>query len=43
MEANESEVTEKQTIDRFIDKWKGFLKGSNPDDAKFKYLSEKYK
>ncbi len=33
----------KLTIDQFTDKWKGFLKGSNPDDSKFKYLSEKYK
>ncbi len=31
-----------QTIDQFLEKWTGFLKGSNPDDAKFQYLRRKY-
>ncbi len=29
--------------EQFTDKWKGFLKGVEPDDLKFQYLSEKFK
>lgn len=27
----------------FVEKWGGFLKETDPDGAKFEYLSEKYK
>lgn len=33
----------KQTTEGFTDKWRGFLKGINPDNSKFQYLSEKFK
>jgi hypothetical protein len=36
-------TTNEQTPEQFTDKWRGFLKGINPDDAKFCYLSEKFK
>jgi hypothetical protein len=39
----QEETTNEQTPEQFTDKWRGFLKGSNPDDAKFRYLSEKFK
>ncbi len=32
-----------QTPEQFTDKWRGFLKGINPDDSKFRYLSDKFK
>jgi len=38
-----SDNDKKLTIDQFANKWKGFLKGSNPDNSKFNYISEKYK
>ena len=30
-----------QAIDSFLRKWKGVLKGVDPDDAKYRYLLEK--
>lgn len=38
-----SDTIEEQTIEQFTNKWKGFLKGSSPEDSKFRYVSEKYK
>ena len=31
-----------QYIEAFINKWRGFLKGFDPDELKSKYLQEKY-
>ncbi|KPA14123.1 hypothetical protein MHK_005668 [Candidatus Magnetomorum sp. HK-1] len=33
----------KQPVDQFLNKWTGFLKGCDPDESKFQYLSRKYK
>jgi hypothetical protein len=38
----EREPGKLQTVDDFIDKWQGFLKGLNPDELKSQYLQEKY-
>lgn len=37
-----SETKKQQPIDHFLDKWKGVLKGVNPDELKTQYLQEKY-
>ncbi|MBN2355573.1 hypothetical protein JXO59_05640 [candidate division KSB1 bacterium] len=39
----QQETSKTQAIDLFLKKWKGFLKGVNPDDAKYRYLQEKYR
>jgi len=39
----QADTAKKITPEQFADKWKGFLKGINPDDSKFQYLSEKFK
>ncbi|MEA3342044.1 MAG: hypothetical protein U9R15_18930 [Chloroflexota bacterium] len=31
-----------QSVENFLDKWRGFLKGFNPDELKAQYLQEKY-
>lgn len=31
-----------QTIEDFLNKWRGFLKGFDPDELKSQYLLEKY-
>lgn len=31
-----------QSIEQFLEKWTGFIKGSEPDKNKFEYLQEKY-
>ncbi len=31
-----------QSIDQFLNKWTGFIKGKNPDNNKLQYLQEKY-
>ncbi len=36
------DVRPTQTIEQFLEKWTGFLKGVNPDDVKRQYLQEKY-
>lgn len=36
-------ANKRQTITHFLDKWTGFLKGVDTDDAKFQYLRGKYK
>ena len=36
------ETEQAQTIDRFLAKWTGFLKGVNPDELKLQYIQEKY-
>lgn len=41
--AKELHVEKKQTIDQFLDKWTGSLKGVDPDNAKLQYLTGKYK
>jgi hypothetical protein len=38
----EREPGKLQTVDDFIDKWQGFLKGLDPDELKSQYLQEKY-
>ncbi len=39
----EQQATPKaQAIDTFLRKWKGFLKGVDPDNTKRLYLQEKY-
>ena len=38
----ELEARERQTIDRFLNKWRGFLKDADPEDLKARYLQEKY-
>ena len=37
------DTSQAQAIDKFLKKWKGFLKGVNADDAKYRYLQEKYR
>ncbi len=32
-----------RSLDDFLEKWTGALKGVDPDAAKFEYLREKYK
>ncbi len=31
-----------RSVDSFLAKWQGFLKGINPDEMKSQYLQEKY-
>lgn len=38
-----TDTIEEQTINQFLDKWTGFLKGADTNDSKRQYLSEKYK
>ena len=40
--SDHSSVEQAQTIDRFLAKWTGFLKGVNPDELKLQYIQEKY-
>jgi len=35
-------VARVQAVDGFLDKWTGFLKGGEPDESKWQYLTEKY-
>lgn len=42
-QSEQQETSKAQAIDTFVRKWKGFLKGVDPDDAKRHYLQEKYK
>jgi antitoxin (DNA-binding transcriptional repressor) of toxin-antitoxin stability system len=42
-EAEELDSAKVQAIDSFLKKWKGALKGVDPDDAKHRYLQEKYR
>lgn len=37
-----SETPKAQAIDTFLRKWKGCLKGVDPESAKHRYLEEKY-
>ena len=39
----EEKEKEKITVEEFLKKWTGVLKGKNPDRLKFEYLMEKYK
>ena len=34
---------EQLSATEFVDRWAGFLKDVNPEEAKYEYLSEKYK
>lgn len=36
------ETMNAQAVDKFLGKWKGCLKGVDPDEAKQSYLMEKY-
>ena len=36
------ETLNAQAVDQFLGKWKGCLKGVDPDEAKESYLMEKY-
>jgi len=36
------ETRQSQTIEAFLGKWRGFLKGFNWDELKLEYLQEKY-
>ncbi|MEJ5311053.1 MAG: hypothetical protein WHX52_14920 [Anaerolineae bacterium] len=36
------ETDKAYAIDRFLDKWRGFLKDTDPDELKSQYLQEKY-
>nr|VFJ64889.1 MAG: hypothetical protein BECKFM1743A_GA0114220_103662 [Candidatus Kentron sp. FM]VFJ65188.1 MAG: hypothetical protein BECKFM1743C_GA0114222_103883 [Candidatus Kentron sp. FM]VFK15283.1 MAG: hypothetical protein BECKFM1743B_GA0114221_103642 [Candidatus Kentron sp. FM] len=38
----QADTPEKQTIDQFLGKWTGILRGCKPDDSKRQYLTEKY-
>ncbi len=38
----ERETEKAYVIDRFLDKWRGFLKDTDPDELKSQYLQEKY-
>lgn len=38
-----SQMEKKQKAVDFVNEWAGFLKSSNPDEAKYEYLVEKYK
>ncbi len=39
---SEQETEKVYTVDRFLDKWRGFLKDADPDELKSQYLQEKY-
>jgi hypothetical protein len=41
-QSEQQETAKVQAIDTFLRKWKGFLKGIDPDEAKRHYLQEKY-
>ncbi|HMQ53255.1 MAG TPA: hypothetical protein PKE64_25205 [Anaerolineae bacterium] len=36
------ETTREKAVEKFLDKWQGFLKGGDPDELKGQYLQEKY-
>ncbi len=36
------ETKPSQSIEAFLDKWRGFLKGCDPDELRSQYLQEKY-
>ncbi len=38
----EQETRQVQTVDAFLDKWRGFLRGLDLDELKLQYLQEKY-
>jgi hypothetical protein len=38
----QTDTRKERTIEQFLEKWTGFLKGINPDDSKLQYLREKY-
>jgi hypothetical protein len=42
-QVQQQDTSKAQAIDAFIRKWKGFLKGVDPDVAKHQYLEEKYR
>jgi hypothetical protein len=39
----EQETRQAQTVDIFLDKWRGFLKGLDLDELKLQYLQKKHK
>lgn len=39
---SQPEKARQQSVEQFLDKWTGFLKGSDPDEAKLQYLRGKY-
>ncbi len=39
----QQDTSKAQAIDTFLRKWKGFLKGVEPENAKRHYLQEKYR
>lgn len=41
-QAEQQETPKAEAIEAFLRRWRGFLKGVNPDDAKRQYLQEKY-
>lgn len=38
----QTDTRKTQDMEQFLEKWTGFLKGSNPDEAKLHYLQDKY-
>lgn len=40
--STQAETNKQQIIEQFLEKWTGFLKGIDPDDAKLQYLRRKY-
>lgn len=42
-QVGQEETKKEQTPEQFTGKWRGLLKGINPDEAKYRYLSEKFK
>ncbi len=36
------DIKPKTNVQNFLDKWSGFLSDENTDDAKYKYLMEKF-
>ena len=38
----EQQTRQVQTVDAFLDKWRGFLRGLDLDELKLQYLQEKY-
>jgi hypothetical protein len=41
-QVGQEETKNEQTPEQFTGKWRGLLKGINPDEAKYRYLSEKF-
>lgn len=39
----QKQKSSKLTSTDFVNKWSGFLSGSDTDDSKYQYLTEKYK